>query len=373
MKKFRRGVGVIGLLCIAVLFVFSLTTVAVAATISTDGGGGQGLAIGLTLSALFLLGMALATEPNYLSDVLLWEPDGQISRKKVTVLSGQNLLLGTVLGMITKSTPTTGTATEGNTGDGTCTGVTGGALAKIGSYILKCISVATGAITTPTTGTEGTSAGATTMTGVSAGAAVKAGTYNMVCIDATTGGSEIFQVTDPDGLLLPNATVAVAYVNAQINFTINDPGANAQVGDSFTVLASAADGDAGVFEVKSPTGEVLPPATVGVAYTNAQINFTLNDGDTDFIVGDTFTIAVVAGSLKVKILTPAAVDGSQYAYGVLTAAVDATSSDLPGVAIERLATLKSAGLVWPDAITDPQKATALAELEEKHIVTRTSA
>jgi hypothetical protein len=188
--------------------------------------------------------------------------------------------------------PTTGTADGGNTGDGTMTAVTPGADTKAGTYTATCTAVgAAGAITTPATGTaDGGNTGANTMGTVSAGASAMAGTYTMTCIDATAAGAEIFEVMAPDGTVLPPATVAAAYTNAQINFTIADPGTDAIVGDIFTVLASAADGNSGTFAVLAPDGVALPDATVAVAYATDQINFTINDGATDFAVGDIFTV-----------------------------------------------------------------------------------
>lgn len=275
MKRFQRWLGVIGLLCVVVLFVLAIASVSVAATLNSSGGGsGHGMEIGLGLSALFLFGMALSTESNYLSDVLLWEADGQISRKKVTVLSGQNLALGTVLGRIILGAVSETHA--GNTGNGVMT------------------------------------------------------------LDAAT----------------PKL-------------------ANAQTG-VYAVKCITAASNSGTFRVFDPRGNALGDVAVAGTFAN-QIKFVIADGSADFIVGDTFLVTVAAGSGKVKILTPAALDGTQNAYGVLTAAVDASASDLPGVAIERLATLKSAGLVWPDGISADQKAAALAELEAKHMVARTSA
>lgn len=251
--------------------------------------------------------------------------------KEVTIAAGEGVLAaGAVLAKITDGAAT-GSAVTGS-GNGTIGSITRGLLAQVGAYLLSCIAAPVGAITTPTTGTAGTNAGANTMTGVTAGAAVKAGTYRMVCIDAETGGSEVYQVTDPEGSLLPNATVGVAYTNAQINFTINDPGANAQVGDSFTVLASAAAGNAGTFSVKAPSGEMLPNATVGVAYVNPHINFTITDGSADFVVGDTFTITVAAGNSQYKRVNKTDTDGGAVARAVLAAAVDATSA-ATGVAL----------------------------------------
>jgi hypothetical protein len=216
---------------------------------------------------------AVYTEPNYLSDVLLAEAEIQASREKVTVLSGENLAIGTVIGKITKALGDI-TGDAGNTGNGTITDASLGAKAQIGTYTLECI-------------------------------------------------------------------------------------------------AAAANG--GTFKVVAPDGTALPDAEVGTAYANAQLNFTINDGDTDFVVGDKGAIAVDAGSGKVTILNPAAVDGTQNAYGILAAAVDASAADMLGPAITNRAIAKTSGLVWPDGITADQKAAALAELKSVFITTREGA
>lgn len=279
MKFGMKGLTMLGLMLIALVMFAGLVPVAYAGIAAVKAeisqGHGDGILWGLiALGGAGLLIGAVYTEGNYLSDVIQSEGADGISREKVTVLSGQNLLIGAVLGKITKTCPAIGTADPGNTGNGTCTDVTMGAKAKIGTYTLQC-----------------------------------------------------------------TATAA----------------------------------NAGTFEVRDPDDNLLPPATVGVAYGSSQINFTLNDGAVDFIVGDIFEIDVTDGSGKVKALTPAAVDGSQDAYGILGASVDASGGDLPGFAIVRIAVAKDAGLVWPGGITAAQKAAALAQLEAKHIVARKSA
>ena len=218
--------------------------------------------------------MAVQTEGNYLNDVLKWELENHHSREKVVVLSGENLSMAAVVGKITKSTPTEGTADGGNTGDGTCTGVTAGDKTQVGTYTLECIE-------------------------------------------------------------------AVA--------------------------------DGGNFKVTAPDGDALADATVGTAYSNVQINFTLNDGATDFAVGDKFTIVVAEGSGKVTEIDFSALDGSQDAYGFVIADYDATAADVEGVAIVRDAQIVDANLVWPAGATAEQKAAALAVFKEKGIVTRTDA
>lgn len=418
--------------------------------------------------------MSVISELNNLSDVLKWEQEKRYSREALTIAAAEVLALGEVIGrklvavpttgtadggntgngtmtavaagsqtMVGSyaltciegggsgavTTPATGTADGGNTGDGTCTAVTAGASAVAGTYTLTCTAVPTGAATVPATGTAaGGNTGANTMTAVADGGAAKVGTYTMTCIDATVAGSEIFQVMDPDGNLLPNATVAAAYTNAQIAFTINDPGAKAIVGDSFTVavteadhnlgtfqvatptgqllapatvaapyasaqinftlndgnvdyvvgdiftiLASAADGNAGLFAVSAPDGAALPNATVGVAYSNAQLNFTVNDGAIDYAAGDIFTVAVAKGDGSAVGLDLTAVDGTQIAAGFVIAAYDATDGALAGVAVVRDAVIDPLNLVWPAGITAGEKVTALDQLAAKGIVTSTAA
>jgi len=325
--------------------------------------------------------------------------------------------------------PATGTAGGGNTGDGTMTGVADGGAAQVGTYTLTCISVPDGAAVVPATGTAGGgNTGNGTMTGVSDGGDAQLGTYTLTCVNAAVSGSEIFQVVDPlgnslpdatvgaaytnaqlaltlnDGAVdfivgdtftvvvaaadhnagtfqvvdpagneLPNATVAVAYTNAQLAFTINDGATDFEAGDTFTVTVTAADHDSGTFAVLAPNGEALPDATVGTAYAGDQLNFTLNDGATDFEADDTFTVAVTAGTGKMVELDPDAVDGSQVAYGFLTTAVDASTADTAAVAIVRHAQVVTANLAWPAGITADEKAKAIAELKLLGIVARTEA
>ncbi|MDP2876702.1 MAG: head decoration protein [Holophaga sp.] len=222
---------------------------------------------------MLLMGMAVLTQGNTLQDILKWEQDNMHSRDVVTVLSGQDLALGAVVGKITKSTPTTGTADAGNTGGGTAASVIAGLKAKLGEYQIKCL------------------------------------TYVASPLAAT------FEVTDPDGNLLPEATLA--------------------------------------------------------AYTSDQINFDIADGSPAITVGDIWTITVADGSGKIKEIDFDAVDGTQNAHGFLIAAVDASAADVNGVAIVRDATIVTTDLVWPTtspAVTAAQKTAALAELAVKGII-----
>lgn len=141
-----------------------------------------------------------------------------------TIASGEGVLArGSVLAKTSPNVPTTGTADGGNTGDGT-------------------------------------------MTLVAVQSKTKNGVYTMTCITAVANGG-VFNVFDPDGLQL------------------ND-------------------------------------ATEGVTFTSDQITFLLTDGAADWVVGDIFTVAVVVGALVLTLI-----DGDS-PFAVLLDNVDATSVDV---------------------------------------------
>lgn len=251
-----------------------------------------------------------------------------IKTRKALVKSGEGeLVRGTVLGKIAKELGLPA-YDSGNTGDGVITGLAMGAKAKIGNYELECKNIENPTKTVPADGTaDGGNTGNGTCTTVSGGAVVKVGTYNLECVDATVSGSEIFQVSDPDGATLAPATVGVAYATEQILFTLNDGSADFIVGDKFTIPVTAAD--YGVFGVVDPEGVQLPDAKTDVAYVNEQILFTVNDGSVDFVVGDKITLSVDAPSTEHHIKSlAAAVDGSQDYDCILGRDVDATSADV---------------------------------------------
>jgi hypothetical protein len=219
-------------------------------------------------------------ESNNFRDIIRWEEDeaGRLSRETVTVASGQNLTQGAVVGKITLSTPTTGTAAAGNTGGGTVGSVTAGLKAILGEYQIKCTAFT----------------------------------------DSPAAGT--FEVTNPEGLRLPDATLA--------------------------------------------------------AYTSDQINFDIADGSPQIDAGDIWTVTIAAGSEYVKEIDFDAVDGTQNAYGIVCDDYDATGGAIQGVAIVRNAVIVSANVVWPTtspAVSAAQKASALAQLAAKAIVARAEA
>lgn len=140
--------------------------------------------------------MTELTEGQHQAEFIVTEANGSLSRETVTVLSGQTLQPGHVLGRVTVGT-TTGAAAAGNTGNGT-----------IGT--------------------------------VSAGASAKAGAYQIVCIEAATNGGT-FEVEDPDGVIIGRAVVGTAFAGSVV-FTIADGATDFAAGDRFTVTVAAGSG-----------------------------------------------------------------------------------------------------------------------------------
>lgn len=101
--------------------------------------------------------------------------------------------------------------------------------------------------------------------------------------------------------------------------------ANCQPG-AYTATCINAVGGGGTFRVADPKGNVLGDVLVGDTFEN-QIKFSIAAGNADFIVGDTFTITVAAGSKKWKLSAAAALDGSQVPCGVLSRATNASGGD----------------------------------------------
>lgn len=82
----------------------------------------------------------------------------------------------------------------------------------------------------------------------------------------------------------------------------------------------------------------------------------------------------VTATSKLKVLDPAAGDGSEVAVGVLALAVDATLIDREdAILIARHAIVARNALVWPAGITTAQQLAAIAQLEARGIVVRDSA
>ena len=68
---------------------------------------------------------------------------------------------------------------------------------------------------------------------------VLGGTYTLTCTDDSISGSEVFSVTDPNGVALPDLTVAVAYSSTHFTMTLAAGASDFVVGDTFTILMTS--------------------------------------------------------------------------------------------------------------------------------------
>lgn len=146
-------------------------------------------------------------------------------------------------------------------------------------------------------------------------------------------------------------------------------GALAEVG-TYKLRCIAAASNAGTFAVFTPSGYRLADMTVAAAYSGDHLNFTLADGATDFIVGDTFTIAV-SGDGKYDYAKAGAVNGLADAVAVLLVPVDASEDDIADVLIlERDAIVSAQGLTFHSSVDDDNKRAAMiAGLKKVGILT----
>ena len=86
--------------------------------------------------------------------------------------------------------------------------------------------------------------------------------------------------------------------------------------------------NSGRFEVIDPRGDVVGVGLVGAAFSAGGLAFTLADGSSDFVAGDSFTITVSALTSKFKLSTGAATDGSEIARAILSDAADPSGGDV---------------------------------------------
>jgi hypothetical protein len=332
-------------------------------------------AMGLTLAYLqpealialpFVMGTTL-TEGQHAGEFLLGERSDGGARATATVLSGQDLAAGEVVGRVKLGIGRVSIPTVSGTGNGTVSAVFPGPEVQVGNYVVTCTA-----------------------------AAANAGTFSVTC---------------PDGKVLPSATVAVAYTSRHINFTIADGGTDYIVGDSFTFVVSTTvptviggtgtgvlsalslgpDAKPGRYKINNdvvvanggdmtvigPDGNAVGGRFIWSAsgstasFTSRQINFTISDA-TDYIANNYFDVCVfnqLAGG-KVVEWDPTTFDGRHKVAGILYDNVDATSADVVGALVVRDAVVIKDALQWSASITSAQKESAYAELAALGIVAR---
>lgn len=155
---------------------------------------------------------------------------------------------------------------------------------------------------------------------------------------------------------------------------------NLQLG-VYTLRIIKAAANAGDFVVVDPAGDVVGQGTVAVAFSQAGLAFTLADGATDFAVGDSFTITV-DGTVKYKLVEATATDGTEVAAVVLIADKSGNSGDIALAATTdtKVLTLARGPAIVADTAlqfgasvnTDAEKAAAYAQLKAVGILVETA-
>jgi len=231
-------------------------------------------------------------------------------------------------------------------------------------------------------------------------AGVKEGVYRGTYVTAGATAKAILE--GPDGVEIGTVTVGTAFSGGGLAFTLTDAGGHAAIGDVFTITvgsATFANGgsdtgngtcsaitvdptaisgaytftatDATHFTGVDPNGKALSNLTVGSAYADGGLHFTITAGGTAYVAGDTFTVTVAAGSGIYTAVSATAADGTQYAAGILVFPQDVSTSTNPKVAIvARAAEVKSDLLAWPSGATADQILTWKAQLKALGIISR---
>ncbi len=141
----------------------------------------------------------------------------------------------------------------------------------------------------------------------------------------------------------------------------------------YTMTCVEAKADGGRFIVTTPEGVRLPDALVGTPFVSPHINFTINDGDPDFVAGDSYTVEIAPGDGKAFQIDFAATDGTQIPYGFTCGDYNATDFDTRGVVVKKDALIFGEELIWPDGITADQKANAMANLSVRGFISKVGA
>jgi hypothetical protein len=187
---------------------------------------------------------------------------GSYNREVVTILSGQNLRAGAVLGKVAVGAATAA-ANAGNTAN----------------------SGTVGAVT------------------VSEGA--KPGVYKLVCIEPASDAGR-FLMTDPDGLIVGYPNTGVAFTGGGLAFTISDGSGNYVAGDGFTITVAEGSGKYLALDDDSAVGAAVAAA---VLYD-----------DVDASDGDAKGVALVRGPAELvaaELVWPAGLSNPDKAQAII--------------------------------------------------------
>ncbi len=302
-----------------------------------------------------------------ISHIIKGEANDYLSRDTVTVLAGQDLAPGTVLGKVTAGTmPTTGTLVAGGLADGTMTAVTGGKNTK-------------------------------------------PGTYTITCIEKVTNGG-VFSVTNPDGehigtcAIAPGASGTAVFTSDEINFTITED-TDFDYGDYFTVVVPAGGGQYTQIGFTAVDGSAIAAGILGpyavdasasgqrtVAYTSGG-TYEIMPGDTIMgntsgayarvvaitLTSGTFAAGTAAGTITLDGQAGSFTSETLRVLGNSDAATIGGNSaavaavDKSGVTFVRDCEYVDDHLIWPAGATTAQIAQGKIELAALGIVERDQA
>ena len=299
--------------------------------------------------------MTTLTEGTHALEFVLSD-SGNRSYSAETVLTGQVLTSGAVLGKVTAAVAAAPIPTIVGTGTGAMTLLTFGPDIQTGSYVITLLD---------------------------------------------TSATAAYSVVAPDGTALPNGAVGTAYTSSHASFLISSAG-TMTAADAYTIVVTAggtpvlvgtgtgvvsavslgAEAQNGAyrvqllatsataeFEVIAPDGSKLKRGQVATPYASSHVNFALANGGT-MTAGDSFNIINAAGSGKVVAWAPGTYDGRSNAYGVLGAAADATTADQSASVVSSDAEVSSSLLSWGATITTAQQAAGIQQLKARGIVAR---
>lgn len=139
-----------------------------------------------------------------------------------------------------------------------------------------------------------------------------------------TGGNSLTLATsDSSQITLSGATLSGGTANTGTS-TIGSisAGSATKPGNYTVVLTSSTQGN--VFD---PNGDLLGTTTLGTAFSDPQINFTITSGGSP-ASGDSFVIHAVPASMNWVLCTAAAVDGSQNPAAILVDYTDPTAGNV---------------------------------------------
>lgn len=320
------------------------------------------------------MAFGVLTEGTHAAEFLIEERGGITypSRDNITVLSGQNLTAGAVVGRVKYGIGRVSIPTVVGTGDGTVSAVYAGPEVEVGNYVLTCTSaVAHGGVWSLTT-PSGKTLPALTMTPGSGGST----TYTSRHINFTiTDGAADFIVGDVFTFVVSTTAPTVIGGTGTGVMTALSLGPDAKPG-RYQVINRVVIANGGDFEVISPDGDSIgrfnwSASGSTASFTSRQVNFTLSDA-TDYIAGNYFDICVFnqLNGGKVVAWDPTTFDGRHRACGVLFDAVDASSADTAGVIVTRDATVMKSALQWGAAITSSQKESAYVDLAARGVIAR---